>query len=93
MNHYYIYILTNHSGTLYIGVTNDLERRLFEHKNGLVDGFTKRYRLSKLIYYEISDSIESAIIREKQLKHWNREWKVDLIKTMNPSFDDLYAHL
>lgn len=87
---YYVYVLTNsNNSTLYIGVTNSLERRLFEHKNELVEGFTKRYKLKKLIYFEECIDIESAIAREKQLKNWHREWKLNLIRTINPDFKDL----
>ena len=77
---YYIYILTNKSNkVIYIGVTNDLERRMFEHRNKLVEGFTKRYNLMKLVYYEVTEDVESAISREKQLKNWHRDWKINLI--------------
>ena len=77
---YYIYILTNKSNkVIYIGVTNDLERRMFEHRNKLVEGFTKRYNLMKLVYYEVTEDVESAITREKQLKNWHRDWKINLI--------------
>ena len=82
---YYIYILTNKSNkVIYIGVTNDLERRMFEHKNKLVEGFTKRYNLMKLVYYEVTEDVESAISREKQLKNWHRDWKINLINQFNP---------
>jgi len=88
---YYVYIMTNEAfGTLYIGVTNDLIRRAHEHKSKLVEGFTKRYGLDKLVYYEIHDSIEAAIVREKQMKEWNRNWKLRQIIDMNPEWDDLY---
>lgn len=87
---YYIYILGNDRPTLYIGITNNLIRRVYEHKNGYVDGFTKKYNLKKLLYYETTESIETAITREKQLKHWNRKWKLELISKVNPKFDDLY---
>jgi len=87
---YYVYILTNKSNNvLYIGVTNDLIRRIFEHKNKLVDGFTKKYNLAKLVYYEATNDIESAIAREKQLKNWHREWKKNLINQFNPEWKDL----
>jgi len=89
---YYVYILTNTKNTtLYIGVTNNLKRRLYEHKNGLIEGFTKNYKLTKLIYFEEYNDIKEALIREKNLKNWHREWKVNLIKTMNPEFKDLDA--
>ena len=86
---FYVYILTNKSNTLYIGVTNNLYRRIYEHKNKLVDGFTKKYNINKLIYYEISDNPVSAIEREKELKGWSRRKKIDLIKKMNPDFKEL----
>jgi len=75
---YYVYILTNkNNNVLYIGLTNDLERRVFEHKNKLVEGFTKKYNLNKLIHYEITEDIRSAIESEKQLKNWHRDWKIN----------------
>jgi putative endonuclease len=87
---YYVYILTNKSdNVLYIGVTNDLVRRIFEHKNKLVEGFTKKYNLRKLVYYEATNDIESAINREKQLKNWHRDWKINLINQFNPNWKDL----
>jgi putative endonuclease len=87
---YYIYILTNRSNKVfYIGVTNDLIRRVFEHKNKLVEGFTRKYNLVKLIYYEMTNDIESAIKREKQLKNWHRDWKINLISQFNPEWKDL----
>lgn len=89
----YVYILGNERPTLYIGITSDLVRRVYEHKEGYVDGFTKEYHLKKLLYYEIFDDIGEAILREKRLKKWNRDWKLELIKKINPSFRDLYADL
>jgi putative endonuclease len=87
---YYVYILTNKSNNvLYIGVTNDLIPRIFEHKNKLVEGFTKKYNLRKLVYYEATNDIESAINREKQLKNWHRDWKINLIDQFNPEWKDL----
>ena len=87
---YYLYILSNKfNGTLYIGVTNNLERRMFEHKNKLVEGFTKRYDLTKLIYFESFQYVNDAIRREKQLKNWNRQWKIELIEKDNPDWNDL----
>ena len=86
----YVYILTNYEDTtLYIGVTSDLPKRIYEHKNKLLKGFSSKYNLKKLVYYEIFDSIEDAIQREKKLKNWHREWKINLIKGMNPEFKDL----
>ena len=85
-----VYIMTNYSETsLYIGVTSNLQRRIWEHKNKAVDGFTKKYNVDRLVYYELTDSIETAINREKQLKRWHRDWKINLIKEMNPEFRDL----
>ncbi len=90
MNNYYVYIMTNFKNTvLYIGVTNNLEKRVYEHKNKLVDGFTSKYNVSKLVYFEETNDINAAIAREKQLKNWHREWKVNLIKEKNLKFDDL----
>ena len=94
MKNYYVYILASErNGTLYIGVTNDLVRRVYEHKNGLVEGFTKKYKIHNLVYYESSENIESAIQREKILKSWNRKWKLDLIEKNNPEWNDLYNEL
>jgi len=90
----YIYIMTNKpNGTLYIGVTNDLVRRVYEHKNSLVDGFTKRYKLKSLVYYEVFDFIENAIEREKQLKAGSRTKKIFLIESINPTWKDLYDEI
>ena len=87
---YYVYILTNKSNhVLYIGVTNDLIRRMFEHKKKLVDGFTKNYNLATLVYFEATTDIESAIKREKQLKNCHRDWKINLINQSNPGWKDL----
>ena len=84
-------ILANRrSGTLYVGVTNDLVRRAFEHREGLVPGFTKRYGIKMLVYYERHDTAAAAIQREKNIKHWPREWKIDLIISINPEWRDLY---
>ncbi|HVZ14076.1 MAG TPA: GIY-YIG nuclease family protein, partial [Bauldia sp.] len=89
---YYVYIMTNRRfGTLYIGVTNDVARRAWEHREGIVPGFTKRYRLHLLVLVEEYQQIDDAIHREKRLKHWKREWKVALIEKTNPEWDDLYA--
>ena len=88
---YYVYILASRiAGTLYIGVTNDLIRRVFEHKSKFVRGFAKKYDVVKLVYYEQYDDIEIAIQREKRLKKWNRQWKIRLIEEKNPNWDDLY---
>ena len=87
---YYVYILTNRNNrVMYIGVTNDLARRLYEHKQELVEGFTKRYHVHKLVYYEQTTDVRSAIAREKQLKGWLRARKNELVETMNPEWRDL----
>jgi putative endonuclease len=78
------------NGTLYIGITNDLVRRVYEHKNGLIKGFTQKYGVNKLVYYEQSKNVESVIQREKQLKVWHRKWKIRLIEETNPEWNDLY---
>lgn len=83
----------NDRPTLYIGVTNNLIKRVYEHKNHLVEGFTKKYKLTKLFYFETFDKIHEAIGREKQLKHWERKWKLELIQKLNPSLKDLYPEL
>lgn len=90
---YYVYIMGNERPTLYIGVTNDLVRRVYEHKENFVDGFTKKYGLHNLLYFEVFDSIADAILREKRLKHWNREWKLELIRKRNPALKDLYPEI
>ena len=93
-NSYYVYILTNYNQTsLYIGVTNNLVRRLYEHKNKIIEGFSSKYNVSKLVYFEETDSINSALNREKQLKKWHRDWKLDLIRKSNPEFKDLSEDL
>ena len=90
MNDYYVYILTTtHNKALYIGVTNDMARRMAEHKNESVDGFTKRYHIHKLVYFEKYSNISAAIHREKQLKRWTREKKNALVATKNPDFNDI----
>lgn len=91
---YYVYMLASRKqGTLYIGVTNDLIRRVYEHREGAVESFTKRYRVDRLVYFETHESIEAAIVREKKLKHWKRGWKTDLIERGNPDWRDLYPDL
>ena len=91
---YYVYIMTNDTNTVtYTGVTNDLLRRIHEHKNKLIEGFTAKYNINKLVYYEACESIESCILREKQIKSWSRKAKVDLINTMNPDWHDLSEEL
>ncbi len=94
MKNYYVYILASgRIGTLYIGVTNDIVRRVYEHKNNLIEGFTRKYHIHDLVYFELFDDIESAIQREKQLKKWNRAWKVELIEEKNPGWRDLYEDI
>lgn len=94
MKQYYIYIMSNEfQSVFYTGVTNNLVRRVYEHKNKLLDGFTKRYNISKLLYYEESIDIKSAIEREKQIKSLNRLKKIKLIKTTNSDFRDLYSEI
>jgi len=91
---YYIYILASRiGGTLYVGVTNDLIRRVFEHKSKLVPGFTKKYGVSWLVYFETFRDVRNAIAREKQLKKWRRAWKIQLIEESNPNWVDLYPAL
>jgi len=93
-NQYYVYIMTNKRNTvLYTGVTNDLKRRVYEHKGKLVDGFTKKYNITKLVYYEIFQDPENAIMREKQIKAGSRQKKIDLINQMNREWQDLYEQL
>ena len=89
MNQYYVYIMSSHRGTLYIGVTNDLMRRVYEHRHKLVNGFTKKYNVSKLVYYEATNDVKSAIAREKQIKGWIRRKKIALIESLNPHWTDL----
>jgi putative endonuclease len=90
MKQYYVYILaSDRNGTLYVGVTSDLRRRVFEHRNKIVEGFTKKYDISKLVYFDQTNDIESAIKREKQIKKWNRAWKLRLIEEQNPEWKDL----
>jgi len=90
----YVYILTNKpNGTLYVGVTNDIIRRVAEHRQALVGGFTKRYGLKRLVYFERYDDIRNAIQREKNMKHWSRTWKVRLILRANPGWNDLLETL
>ena len=87
---YYVYILASHqNGTLYIGVTSNLIKRIWEHKNEVVKGFTKEYGVDKLVYCETTNDINSALLREKQLKKWNRKWKLELIEKENPDWIDL----
>jgi putative endonuclease len=86
-----VYILTSRkNGTLYVGVTSDLIKRIWEHKNNLADGFTKLYGIHQLVWYEMHETMESAITREKKLKNWKRAWKLELIEQSNPDWKDLY---
>ena len=88
---FFIYIMSNKKhGTIYIGVTSNIIKRSFEHKNHLTKGFTDKYNLDKLVYYEIYEDADSAIKREKQLKEWKRLWKIELIEKFNPDWNDLY---
>ncbi len=91
---YYVYILASKkNGTLYVGVTSNLIRRVHQHKAGLVDGFTKKYGVHLLVYYEQIEDINSAIQREKGLKNWKRQWKIELIEKSNPTWKDLYSEI
>jgi putative endonuclease len=94
MKDYYVYILASkRNGTLYTGVTNNLSRRVYEHKEGLADSFTKKYNVKMLVYYEITNSIEAAINRESCIKAWKRKWKLEVIESINPEWKDLYYNL
>lgn len=88
---YYVYILASkRNGTLYVGVTSNLQKRIYEHKMNIIEGFTKKYSIHLLVYYETHEAIESAIQREKQIKKWNRSWKINLIQKNNPNWIDVY---
>jgi putative endonuclease len=90
----YVYVLTNKpNGILYIGVTSDLIRRVYQHREGAVEGFSKRYGLSRLVWFEQYDDIRTAIQREKTMKHWPRAWKARVVNAQNPAWDDLYDAL
>ncbi|MCL4476286.1 MAG: GIY-YIG nuclease family protein [Nitrospirae bacterium] len=94
MKNFFVYILCNkRNGTLYTGVTSDLIKRVYEHKNDLVYGFTKKYSVHCLVWYEMHETTETAINREKQIKKWNRKWKLALIEKNNPEWNDLYDQL
>lgn len=86
---YYVYVMTNKSGTLYVGVTNNIKKRIYEHKNKLVEGFTKKYNINRLLYFETFGDIFSAISREKTIKGWLRKKKIELVRTSNPAWADL----
>ena len=89
-----VYILASErNGTLYIGVTSDLVQRVWEHQSDFVEGFTKKYKVHHLVWYEVHDNMEAAINREKQLKEWKRQWKITLIEKTNPYWNDLYASI
>jgi putative endonuclease len=89
MSRYYVYMMTSAAGTLYTGVTNDLKRRVYEHKHKLIEGFTKKFNVTRLVYYEETDDIQAALAREKQIKGWLRRKKIALIKSVNPKWQDL----
>jgi putative endonuclease len=94
MKSFYVYILcSRRNGTLYAGVTSDLIKRIYEHKNDLADGFSKKYGVHRLVWYELHDAAETAIQREKQIKKWERAWKIRLIEEQNPDWKDLYDDL
>ncbi len=91
MKTYYVYIIASKgNGTLYIGVTNNLQNRVWQHKNDVHDGFTKKYGMHRLVLYEPTTDVAGAILREKQMKKWRRQWKINLIEEENPNWDDLY---
>jgi putative endonuclease len=94
MGQYFVYMLASKkNGTIYIGVTNNLLKRVFEHKNNLVAGFTQKYNVHSLVYYEVYQNIFDAITREKRMKKWKRQWKIRLIEESNPNWEDLYDNL
>jgi putative endonuclease len=94
LKQYYVYILASkRKGTLYIGVTGDLVKRVYEHKQNDVEGFTKQYMVHNLVYYETYEDVSEAILREKQMKKWNRQWKINLIEKHNPQWVDLYQEI
>ncbi len=94
MKSYWVYILASRPrGTLYVGMTNDLVRRVYEHREGTADGFTDGYQVKMLVYYEQHATAMGAIQREKNIKHWSRKWKIDLIRSMNPDWRDLWADI
>jgi len=91
---YFVYIMASqHHGTLYIGVTNNLIRRVYEHREKITPGFTAKYNVNRLVWFDQTDSIEAAIQHEKRLKHWQRAWKIEMIEKANPEWEDLYASL
>ena len=89
-----VYLLASKiNGTLYVGVTSNLVQRIYQHREGLIEGFTKRYDIKTLVWYELHSTMESVIAKEKAMKEWRREWKIERIRDMNPSWDDLYASI
>ena len=91
---YFVYILASQRhGTLYVGVTNNLVRRIYEHRKKLIEGFTSQYNVTRLVWFDQTESIEEAITHEKRLKRWRREWKIELIEKNNPAWDDLYERI
>ena len=94
MNTYYVYMMASKkNGTLYIGVTNNLKQRVWQHKNDVHDGFTKKYHVHRLVWFESTTDISEAILREKQMKKWRRQWKINLIEQENPNWKDLYEDI
>lgn len=94
MSQYFVHILASkRKGTLYIGVTNNLIKRVYDHKQNMVEGFTKQYNVHNLVYFEIHEDVHEAILREKQMKKWNRQWKINLIEKNNPEWNDLYNEI
>jgi len=94
MKRFYVYILcSKRNGTLYTGVTSDIIKRVYQHRNNLVDGFTNKYNIHRLVWYEIHETAEAAIIREKRIKKWKRAWKLQLIEQHNPEWNDLYESI
>ncbi len=89
MKQYHVYIMSSLSGTLYTGMTNDLKRRVYQHKHKLIEGFTSKYDVTRLVHYEVTDSVQAALAREKEIKAWRRSKKIDLIKSSNPTWQDL----
>ena len=93
MKSYYVYIISSFRKTIYVGITNNLVRRIYEHKQGLVEGFTKKYKVKNLVYFEETADVKNAIEREKEIKGWRRDKKVRLIKSVNPGWSDLYENI
>jgi len=94
MKQYYVYIVTNKKlGVLYTGITSDLPQRIYQHKNKMMKGFSAKYNLDKLVYYEVLGDPENAIVREKRIKDWKRNWKIEMIEKFNPEWRDLYEEI